>query len=88
MKVFRLSNGIAIPAVGFGSYLSTAKNGAQTITDALDAGYRYIDTAMFYRNEAEIGKAVAASGIDRRELFICSKVWPTMLGFDETAGLL
>jgi len=53
-NTFRLSNGVTIPAVGYGSFLSTEKNGIQTIKDALDAGYRYIDTAMLYRNEHEI----------------------------------
>ena len=72
--------GNTIPAVGFGSYLATEKNGKQTISDALDAGYRYIDTASFYRNEEEIGEAVEESGIKREELFICSKVWPGDLG--------
>ncbi len=81
---FRLANGVTIPAVGYGSYLSTEKNGKRTITDALRAGYRYIDTAMFYRNESDIGEAIASSGIKREELFICSKVWPTMLGYDAT----
>ena len=85
-KTFRLSNGVTIPAVGYGSFLSTEKNGIQTIKDALDAGYRYIDTALFYRNEHEIGQAIAEYGIDRRELFICSKVWPTELGEDKTAA--
>ena len=81
---FRLVNGVEIPAVGFGSYLSTERNGRQTIIDALGAGYRYIDTAMFYNNEREIGQAIAGCGIDRKELFICSKVWPTMLGLEKT----
>ena len=80
---FILPNGVVIPAVGFGSYLSTI-NGLQTITDALDAGYRYIDTAKFYQNETEIGKAIALSGIPRGEIFLCSKVWPTDLGRENT----
>ena len=81
---FTLSNGVMIPAVGYGSYLSTEKNGKRTIIEALDAGYRYIDTAMFYRNERDIGQAISEYGIKREELFICSKVWPTMLGFEKT----
>ena len=66
MRSFRLSNGVDIPAVGYGSYLSTEGNGKQTIKDALAAGYRYIDTAMFYRNEEEIGAALAECGIPRQ----------------------
>ena len=84
MKSFRLSNGVEIPAVGYGSYLSTEGNGKQTIIDALDAGYRYIDTAMFYQNEAEIGEALAEYDIKREELFLVSKVWHTMLGREKT----
>ena len=84
MKSFRLSNGVEIPAVGYGSYLSTEGNGKQTIIDVLDAGYRYIDTAMFYQNEAEIGEALAEYDIKREELFLVSKVWHTMLGREKT----
>ena len=84
MKSFRLSNGVEIPAVGYGSYLSTEGNGKQTIIDALDAGYRYIDTAMFYQNEAEIGEAIAEYDIKREDLFLVSKVWHTMLGREKT----
>ncbi len=79
MKNFTLSNGITIPVVGYGSYLSTAKSGKDVIKDALDAGYRYIDTARMYKNEAEIGEALSEYPIKREELFICSKVWPTEL---------
>ena len=78
-KEFILENGISIPAVGYGSYLSTERDGKRVIKDALDAGYRYIDTARMYGNEAEIGEAIEEYGIDRSELFICSKVWPTNL---------
>ncbi|MBO4864366.1 MAG: aldo/keto reductase [Eubacterium sp.] len=75
-KEFILSNGIVIPAVGYGSYLSTEKNGRSVIKDALDVGYRYIDTARMYENEFEIGQALEEYGIAREELFLCSKVWP------------
>ena len=79
MQEFILSNGVTIPAVGYGSYLSTEREGNKVIKDALDAGYRYIDTARMYQNEAEIGEALSEYGIERESLFICSKVWPTML---------
>ena len=82
MQEFVLGNGIKIPAVGYGSYLSTEKEGKSVIKDALDAGYRYIDTAWMYKNEAELGEAISEYGISREELFICSKVWPTMLSKD------
>ncbi|MBR5422234.1 MAG: aldo/keto reductase [Lachnospiraceae bacterium] len=83
-KSFELDNGCMIPAVGYGSYLSTEGRGAQTIKDALDAGYRYIDTASFYKNEEQIGEALSGCAIPRQGLFICSKVWPSDLGREKT----
>lgn len=82
-RAFLLQNGVTIPAVGFGSYRA-AENGIETIAEALRAGYRYIDTAKYYRNEDAIGEAIAQSGIPRKELFLCSKVWPTDLGRENT----
>ena len=79
-----LYNGIKIPMVGYGSFLSTEKEGKQVILDAFDAGYRYIDTARYYNNEDAIGEAISDSGIPREELFICSKVWPLHLGEKKT----
>ncbi len=84
MKRVTLNNGIEIPMVGYGSFLSTVKSGKKVILDALDAGYRYIDTARFYDNEDDIGDAIKESGIKREDIFLCSKVWPTMLGKEET----
>ncbi len=81
--IFRLRNGVVIPPIGYGTYLATEKGGKDVIRDALNQGYRYLDTARFYENEADIGEAVRESGIRREELFICSKVWPTMLGAEK-----
>ena len=81
---FILDNGVIIPAVGYGSFLATESNGVDTIKDALDSGYRYIDTAKFYNNEEDIGRAIKEYGIPREELFLCSKVWPADLGSEWT----
>lgn len=51
----------------------------ECVTDALDAGYRFLECAEFYGNEREVGKAIAASGVSRDELFLCSKVWTTTI---------
>ncbi len=83
-RSFVLDNGVEIPAIGYGSYLATDGKGEQTIRDALDAGYRYIDTASFYNNEEQIGEVIAGCGIPREELFLCSKVWPADLGREKT----
>lgn len=84
MKEIVLNNNVKIPMVGYGSYLSTEKGGKQVILEAIEAGYRYIDTASFYFNEDAIGEAIIDSGVSREDIFICSKVWPTMFGTKET----
>ncbi len=81
---FILNNGVPIPAVGFGSFLSTEGKGKEVIRQALDAGYRYIDTASFYNNEEEIGEALAEYGLPRDEVFLCTKVWPEDMGREKT----
>lgn len=83
-KTFQLQNGVLLPAIGFGTYKVTDGNGKQGISDALETGYRYFDTASFYGNEAEIGEAVKESGIPRGELFLASKVWKDEMGYEET----
>ncbi len=83
-KTFQLQNGVLLPAIGFGTYKVTDGNGKQGISDALETGYRYLDTASFYGNEAEIGEAVKESGIPRGELFLASKVWKDEMGYEET----
>ncbi|NPT53211.1 aldo/keto reductase [Paraburkholderia elongata] len=65
----------AIPAIGFGTYGMTGDDIYRMIPAALRAGFRHIDTAQIYRNEAEIGDCIAVSGIPRSELFLTTKVW-------------
>ena len=81
---YKLNNGVRIPCIGFGTYKAAAGNGAEGIETALRAGYRYFDTAAFYQNEEDIGRAVIRSGIDRKELFLSSKVWSGDLGEEGT----
>lgn len=83
-KSFKLQNGVKLPVIGFGTYLATDGNGKQGIKNALETGYRYLDTASFYGNEREIGEAVKESGISRGELFLASKVWKDEMGYEET----
>ncbi|MBQ7758124.1 aldo/keto reductase [Anaerotignum sp.] len=80
-KGFVLENGEELPFVGFGTYLVKEE---KIILDALEAGYRHIDTARRYENEKMIGNALKECGIPRRELFLTSKVWKTELGYDKT----
>lgn len=84
MKVYRLNNGMKIPAVGFGTYKSTAGEQKGVLERAVKEGYRYFDTASFYGNEEELGRALRESGIPRGEFFLTTKVWKTELGYEET----
>ncbi|WP_205706840.1 aldo/keto reductase [Kineococcus vitellinus] len=70
-----LNNGVRMPVLGFGVYQVPAEEAERVVTDALAAGYRHIDTAAAYENEAGVGRAIAASGIPREELFITTKLW-------------
>ncbi len=73
---FTLANGVEIPVVGFGTWQTPDGDVAyQSVLDALKAGYRHIDTAAAYGNEASVGHAIKDSGIPREELFITSKLW-------------
>lgn len=84
-----LANGEQIPQLGFGTYKSAAGEEVErAIGYALSAGYRHIDTASMYGNEASIGNAIAASGIPRDDLFITSKVWNDQQGYIKTITAL
>jgi diketogulonate reductase-like aldo/keto reductase len=79
----KLNNGLAMPWLGFGVFLMEI--GGETelaVKTALDAGYRSIDTAAIYENEASVGKAIQESGIPREELFITTKLWNADQGYD------
>lgn len=69
-----LNNGVLIPQLGFGVFQVPPADTQRIVEDALDAGYRHIDTAAAYRNEAGVGAAIAASGIPREEIFITTKL--------------
>lgn len=71
------AHGAEIPALGFGTYGMRREDMLRMIPAALDGGFRHIDTAQIYRNESEVGEAVAASGVRRSDIFITTKVWVT-----------
>lgn len=80
---FKLRNGVEIPCVGFGTYLTPdGDTCVDSVKEALSAGYRHIDTAEFYANEESVGKALAESGISRDEVFVTTKLWNTNQGYD------
>lgn len=82
---YTLSNQIQIPCIGFGTW--QAENGKQAVkavTEAINAGYRHIDTAAIYGNEKSIGEVIQRAQIDRESLFITSKVWNSNRGYQPT----
>ncbi|HEY9378007.1 MAG TPA: aldo/keto reductase [Jiangellaceae bacterium] len=75
-----LAKAVQMPLVGFGTWQLRGRGAYQAVRYALDVGYRHIDTATIYRNEAEIGQALQDSGVPRSEVFITTKLWPTDAG--------
>jgi len=69
-----LNNGVEIPQLGFGTYKLPPAQTRDLVLHAFDAGYRHVDTAQMYRNEREVGEAVAASGLPRAEVFVTTKL--------------
>lgn len=85
LKNFALNNGINIPSIGFGTYkLPDDPTTSEIVSRAIADGYRNIDCASYYGNQTAIGRGLAASGIQRDELFVGSKVWNTDRGYDST----
>ncbi|CAO1618124.1 unnamed protein product [Jaminaea pallidilutea] len=85
-STLKLNDGVAIPRFGLGVYLSRGAAGVQACKHAIDvAGYRHIDTAQMYGNEAEVAQAVKASAIPREQVFITSKIWDSNHGFDKAS---
>lgn len=78
-----LNNGVAMPILGLGVFQSPPAETTAAVEAAIAAGYRLIDTAASYDNEREVGEAIRASGIDRGELFITTKLWFSDYGYDE-----
>jgi 2,5-diketo-D-gluconate reductase A len=75
IPTLELNDGHTIPQLGYGVFLVPADDAERAVTEALEAGYRHIDTAAIYRNEEGVGAAIAKSGIPRDELFITTKLW-------------
>ena len=85
MEYVTLNNGVKMPRAGFGVYqIADAKQCEQAVLDAIEVGYRLIDTAQSYGNEEAVGNAIKKSGVPREELFITTKVWITNYGYDQT----
>ena len=77
-----LNNGVEIPAIAFGTYKAADGKSADVIRAAIEAGYRYFDTASFYGTETYLAQAVRESEISRDKIFIASKLWKTEMGYE------
>lgn len=95
MEYFDFYNGVKMPALGLGIYQIEKQDTKRVVTDALEVGYRMFDTASVYFNEAELGEAITESGVERKDLFITSKLWvqdyetdDALKAFDRTLKLL
>jgi methylglyoxal/glyoxal reductase len=79
----KLANGVLMPQIGFGVYLvPSGRATREAVSSALRLGYRHVDTARLYDNEADVGRAMRESGIPREELFVTTKLWNSDHGFD------
>ena len=75
MTYVTLSNGVKMPQLGYGVFQVSAEECERCVREALEVGYRHIDTAQSYYNEAQVGNGIAASGVDRGDIFLTTKVW-------------
>ncbi len=82
MQYLILNNGIKMPILGFGTYQIPPEETKHAVLDAIDVGYRLIDTAQAYQNEKEVGEAISECGVPRDELFITTKVWIENYGYE------
>jgi diketogulonate reductase-like aldo/keto reductase len=81
---FILHNGVKIPCIGYGTWLTANEQAADAVKTAIKLGYRHVDTAAKYENEEGVGAGILASGVAREEIFVTSKVWNDNRGYDKT----
>ena len=79
-----LHDGVEIPQLGFGVFQIPPEETQEKVEEALGVGYRHIDTAAAYRNEAGVGAAIAATGVRREDVFVTTKLWNSEQGYDST----
>ena len=84
VPMIQLNDGAKIPQLGFGTWQIDPDDAGEAVTKAIDVGYRAIDTAAVYENEAEVGGAISGSDVDRSELFVTTKLWNSSQGADAT----
>jgi len=80
----KLNNGIEMPVLGLGVWKVPDDVAERTVAEAIDKGYRAIDTAAVYGNEAGVGRGIAKSGVDRDKIFVTTKIWNSEQGYEKT----
>ena len=84
MQTVKLNNGVEMPVIGYGVFqIEDASECERCVLDALDAGYRLIDTAQAYYNEEAVGRALQKTSVPREEIFLTTKVWVTEFGYEK-----
>ena len=83
MKTIKLYNGVEMPQMGYGVFQVSPEECERCVSDALEVGYRMIDTAQAYQNEEGVGRAWKKSGIRREDMFLVSKIWFTNYGYEQ-----
>lgn len=83
MEYVTLVNGVKMPILGYGVYQVTQDECERCVMEALEVGYRSIDTAQSYFNEIETGNGIKKSGVQREEIFLTTKVWVEHYGYEE-----
>ena len=83
MDYITLSNGVKMPQLGYGVFQVTQEECERCVLDALKAGYRAIDTAQSYYNEEQVGAAIEKTGVDRKDIFLTTKVWIEHYGYEK-----
>ena len=84
VPVLTLHDGVEIPQLGFGVFQIPPEETQEKVEEALGVGYRHVDTAAAYRNEAGVGAAIAATGVRREDVFVTTKLWNSEQGYDST----
>lgn len=85
METIKLSNGVEMPLLGYGVFLVPPQEAERCVSDALEVGYRLIDTAQAYFNEEGVGEAIQKSGLKREDIFLTTKVWISNAGEEKAA---
>lgn len=88
MEYVTLNNGVQLPMIGFGTWDVRGEAGKKTILTALDSGYRLIDTGQMYENEDIVGQAVKESGLERKEVFLTTKLYRPCVTYEKAKAAI